>query len=101
MALDLQGLVLRQISENETNEIMIPRVYHDAGVTNRDGGRSMPSSTSASFFPSLPTLIWGFVHYLRQGNGLCLRSVFWFNLMPTLPLNISQKLCQSHDKGQT
>lgn len=26
MALDLQGLVLRQISENEINEIMIPKV---------------------------------------------------------------------------
>lgn len=55
MALDLQGLVLRQISENEINEIMIPKVQHAVSVTNRDGGRTMPTQLHISFLLSLPS----------------------------------------------
>lgn len=53
MALDLQGLVLRQASEGETDGIVRPRVWHDVGVTNRDGRKTVPISKLDSFLPTL------------------------------------------------
>lgn len=57
MALELQGLVLRQASEDEIDGSVKPRVCHEVGITNRDGRKIVHISTLASFLPSLPTLI--------------------------------------------
>lgn len=75
MALDLQRLVLRQASEDETDGIKKPSVWHDVGVTNRGSKNTVPIFTFASFLPSLPVLIilgkrMGGVYALSSGSVL-------------------------------
>lgn len=57
MALELQAVVLRQASEDEIDGSVKPRVWHEVGVTNRDGRKIVHISTLASFLPSRSMLI--------------------------------------------
>lgn len=57
MALELQGVVLRQASEDEIDGSVKPGVWHEVCVTNRDGRKIVHICTLASFLPSCPTLI--------------------------------------------